>query len=200
MKRIPLSSGLFIVAIVFWLPAAVAAANVGSYQGTIDVFRSSPSVEKFFNNSYGYAVFPTIAKAGYVIGGSYGKGLVYRHGKVTGKSKVFEGSIGFQIGGEAFSEIIFFQDKRAYDEFTSGNFEFGAGAQAVVVTAGAETQAGTSGTNAGASAGPKTGVQAETNYVRGMATFVHAQGGLMVGFTIGGEKFTFTPLHDLRGK
>jgi lipid-binding SYLF domain-containing protein len=79
---------------------------------------------------------------------------------------VVEGSIGFQIGGEAFSQIIFFEDKRAYDEFTSGNFEFDATAQAVVITAGAQAQAGTAGKSAGASAGPKTGVQAETNITK----------------------------------
>jgi lipid-binding SYLF domain-containing protein len=93
-----------------------------------------------------------------VVGGSYGKGQVYRGGKVTGKSTVVEGSIGFQFGGEAFSKIIFFQDKRAYDEFTSGSFEFDASAQAVAITAGAKAQAGTTGVSAGASAGLKTGV------------------------------------------
>jgi hypothetical protein len=105
-----------------------------------------------------------------------------------------EGSIGFQFGGQAFSEIIFFQDKRAYDDFTSGNFEFDATAQAVVITAGATAKAGTTGTSAGASAGPKTGIQAETEYLKGMASFVHPKGGLMYELAIGGQKFTFTPL------
>lgn len=152
----------------------------------------------FFGNPVqvngGCFCFPTIGKAGYVIGGSYGEGQVYRRGKVTGKSTVIEGSIGFQVGGEAFSEIIFFQNRRAYDDFTSGNFEFGATAQAVAVTAGVEAQAGTAGANAGASAGPRTGTQAEGRYIKGMATFVHAEGGLMVGVTVGGEKFSFERL------
>jgi lipid-binding SYLF domain-containing protein len=172
----------------------LAAAEVADFSGTINVFKDSPAVAKFFENSYGYAVFPTIGKAGFIVGGSYGKGQVYRDGKVTGKTSVVEGSIGFQLGGEAFSQIIFFEDKRAYDEFTSGNFEFGATAQAVVITAGAQAKAGTTGTSAGASAGPKTGVQAETEYVRGMATFVHSKGGLMYEASIGGQKFTFEPL------
>ena len=151
-------------------------------------------VAKFFDNSYGYAVFPTIGKAGYIIGGAYGKGQVYRDGKVTGTSTVVEGSIGFQIGAEAFSEIIFFKDKAAYEDFTSGNFEFGANAQAVAVTAGAQAQAGTTGTGAGASAGPNTAAQRKPGYVNGMATFVHATAGLMAGVTVGGQKFTFQPL------
>jgi lipid-binding SYLF domain-containing protein len=167
---------------------------VEDYSSTIDLFRSSPVVAEFYDKAYGYAVFPIIGKAGFVVGGSYGKGQIYRGGIATGKTSVIKGSIGFQAGGEAFSEIIFFQDKRAYDEFTSGNFEFGATAQAVAVTAGAQAQAGTAGVGAGASVGPRTGVQAPTEYVEGMATFVHAKGGLMYEVSVGGQKFTFEPL------
>jgi lipid-binding SYLF domain-containing protein len=191
MKKIGLA---VIIAVTLGASPVLAAAEVADFSGTINVFKDSPAVAKFFENSYGYAVFPTIGKAGFIVGGSYGKGQVYRDGKVTGKTSVVEGSIGFQLGGEAFSQIIFFEDKRAYDEFTSGNFEFGATAQAVVITAGAQAKAGTTGTSAGASAGPKTGVQAETEYVRGMATFVHSKGGLMYEASIGGQKFTFEPL------
>ena len=191
MKKIQL---LLLVTIWLGVATVAIAAEVEDYSSTINVFRESPAVTKFFNNSYGYAVFPTIGKAGFVIGGSYGKGQVYRGGKVTGKSTVVEGSIGLQMGGEAFSEIIFFQDKRAYDEFTNGSFEFDATAQAVAITAGAQAQAGTKGVSAGASAGPKTGVQAETHYVKGMATFVHATGGFMYELSVGGQKFTFAPL------
>lgn len=191
MKKIQM---IFIITALFGLATVSFAAEVEDYSSTINVFRESPVVEKFFKNSYGYAVFPTIGKAGFVVGGSYGKGQVYRGGKVTGKSTVVEGSLGFQLGGEAFSQIIFFQDKRAYDEFTSGGFEFDASAQAVAITAGAQAQAGTTGVSAGASAGPKTGVQAETKYVKGMAVFVHAKGGLMVEVSVGGQKFTFKSL------
>lgn len=191
MKMTPL---VLITAVSLWVSTSAHAAGAEDYSSTINLYRESPAVAKFFNNSYGYAVFPTIGKAGYVIGGSYGKGQVYRGGKVTGKCTVVEGSIGFQIGAEAFSEIIFFQDKRAYDEFTGGNFEFDATAQAVAITAGAQAQAGTTGASAGVSAGPKTGVQAETDYVKGMAIFVHSKAGLMVELSIGGQKFTFDPL------
>jgi lipid-binding SYLF domain-containing protein len=191
MKKIGLA---VIIAVVLGASPVLVAQEVADYSGTINVFKDSPAVTKFFENSYGYAVFPTIGKAGFIVGGSYGKGQVYRDGKVTGKTSVVEGSVGFQLGGEAFSQIIFFEDKRAYDQFTSGNFEFGATAQAVVITAGAQAKAGSTGTSAGASAGPKTGVQAETEYVRGMATFVHSKGGLMYEASIGGQKFTFEPL------
>jgi lipid-binding SYLF domain-containing protein len=191
MKKITV---ILTVALLLGVAMVAVAAEAEDYSKTINVFRDSSVVAKFFQNSYGYAVFPTIGKAGYVIGGSYGKGQVYRGGSVTGKSTVVEGSIGFQLGAEAFSQIIFFQDKRAYDELTSGNFEFDATAQAVVITAGAQAQAGTAGASAGASAGPKTGVQAKTEYVNGMATFIHSKGGLMYEFSVGGQKFTFDPL------
>ena len=163
------------------------------YSNTLEIFKESSIVQKFFRNSYGYAVFPTIGKGGWIIGGSYGKGQVYHNGEITGKVSVIEGSIGFQMGGKAFSEIIFFEDKRAYDEFTSGGFEFDATAQAIAITAGAEAQAGTAGSSAGATAGPKTGVQAETRYYKGMVTFVHSKGGLMYEISIGGQKFKFKP-------
>jgi lipid-binding SYLF domain-containing protein len=103
-------------------------------------------------------------------------------------------SVGWQWGGQAFSQIIFFEDKRAYDDFTSGNFEFDATASAVAITAGAQAKAGTEGATAGASAGPATGAQAKkANYHKGMAVFVHTKGGLMYEASIGGQKFTFKP-------
>ena len=163
------------------------------YPNTIAVFKQSPQVKPFFEDAYGYVVFPTIGKGGFVIGGAYGKGLVYRQGVATGSSELVKLSAGFQFGGQAFSEIIFLQDQRAYDEFTAGNFEFDATASAVAVTAGAQAQAGSAGQTAGASAGPATGVQAPSGYRKGMAVFIHTKGGLMYEASLGGQKFTFNP-------
>lgn len=165
-----------------------------NYSQTISVFKKSPAVQPFFENAYAYAVFPTVGKGGIVVGGAYGKGKVYRQGKVTGSVSLSKLSVGFQLGGQAFSEIIFLQDKRAYDEFTSGAFEFDASVSAVAITAGVQAKAGTEGATAGASAGPATGAQAEISYTKGMAVFVHAKGGLMYEAAIGGQKFDFTPL------
>ena len=163
------------------------------YDGTIALFRKSQAVQPFFENAYGYAVFPAIGKGGFVIGGAYGKGQVYRGDQVTGDVSMYKGSIGFQLGGQVFSEMIFFQDKRAYDEFTSGAFEFDAETSAVVITAGAQAKAGTEGHTASASAGPATGEQARISYYKGMAVFVHTKGGLMFSAAIGGQKFEFKP-------
>ena len=168
-------------------------AHADKFTDTIDVFKKSAVVQPFFKNAYGYAVFPTVGKGGIVIGGSYGTGQVYKNGKVTGEVSLIKGSIGWQFGGQAFSQMIFFKDKQAYDEFTSGNFEFDATASAVAITAGAQAKAGTEGTTAGASAGPATGSQAKASYHKGMVVFVHTIGGLMFEASIGGQKFTFKP-------
>jgi hypothetical protein len=96
--------------------------------------------------------------------------------------------------GQVFSPMIFFQDKRAFEEFTGGNFEFDAGVSAVAITAGVQAKAGTEGATAGASAGPATGVQAKVNYHKGMAVFVHAKGGLVYEATVGGQKCIYTPV------
>lgn len=111
---------------------------------------------------------------------------------MTGEASLVKLSIGWQAGGQAYSQMIFFEDKRAYDEFTSGSFEFDATASAVAITAGAQASAGTEGASAGASAGPATGKQAKASYHKGMSVFVHAKGGLMYEATIGGQKFSFT--------
>ena len=188
INRFPLLMMMFILALALANPV-----QADKFTDTVNVFKKSEAVQPFFKNAYGYAVFPTVGKAGIGIGGSYGTGQVYQGGKVTGEVSLIKGSIGWQLGGQAFSQMIFFEDKRAYNEFTSGNFEFDATASAVAITAGAQASAGTEGASAGASAGPATGAQAKTSYHKGMVVFVHAKGGLMYEASIGGQKFTFKP-------
>jgi lipid-binding SYLF domain-containing protein len=180
---------MMIVGIIVFALANPAQAD--KFSDTIAVFKKSEAVQPFFKNAFGYAVFPTVGKAGIGIGGSYGTGQVYRGGKVTGETSLVKATIGFQLGGQAFSQMIFFEDKRAYDEFTSGNFEFDAAASAVAITAGVQAKAGTEGASAGASAGPATGKQAKTSYHKGMVVFTHTKGGLMYEAAIGGQKFSF---------
>jgi len=168
-------------------------AHADQYTGTVENFNKSPAVKPFFNNCYGYAVFPTVGKGGFGVGGAYGSGQVYAQGIVTGTTRLLKATIGFQAGGQAFSQVIFFEDKRAYDDFTGGNFEFDAGVSAVAITAGVQAKAGSEGATAGASVGPATGTQAKTNYRKGIAVFVHSKGGLMYEATVGGQKFSFEP-------
>jgi lipid-binding SYLF domain-containing protein len=187
-NRLPILMIMFILALALANPA-----HADQFTDTMNVFKKSENVQPFFKNAYGYAVFPTIGKGGIGIGGSYGTGQVYKGGKVTGEVSMIKGSIGWQLGGQAFSQMIFFEDKRAYDDFTSGEFEFDATASAVAITAGAQAKAGTEGASAGASAGPATGKQAKISYHKGMAVFTHAKGGLMYEASVGGQKFTFKP-------
>ena len=182
----------FIMLITVMLALALSnPAAAAKFTDTIEIYKKDGAVQPFFKESYGYAVFPTIGKGGIGIGGAYGKGQVYRGGKVTGTASLVKVTVGFQLGGQAFSEMIFFEDKRAYEEFISGEFEFDAAASAVAITAGAQAKAGTEGSTAGASAGPATGKQAEAGYYKGMAVFVHTIGGLMYEAAIGGQKFKF---------
>ena len=184
----------FFIALVFSVLVMSSAYADADYSNAIKVFRDSPVVQPYFNNAYGYAVFPTIGKGGVGIGGAHGSGQVYVGDKVTGKTSMTQLTIGWQLGGQAYSQIIFFEDKRAYQEFTSGNFEFGAQASAVAITAGAQAQAGTTGAAASASPGGSAGKQAATKYQKGMAVFTRAKGGLMYEAAIGGQKFSFEPM------
>ena len=160
------------------------------YDDTLKVFRDAGQSGAFFAKSYGYAVFPTVGKGGLVVGGSHGSGRVYEKDTYVGDASITAVSVGLQAGGEAYSEIIFFEDKRAFDEFTSGNFEFGAQAQAVAIKSGASAQTGTSGSTAGASKG-KGDATTAGGYYKGMAVFTVAKGGAMVEMSIAGQKFKY---------
>jgi lipid-binding SYLF domain-containing protein len=161
------------------------------YDTTISRFKQSPVAREFFATAYGYAVFPTIGKGGMVVGGAGGKGRVYQRGRVTGESTMVQASVGAQLGGQAYSQVVFFKDKSAYDEFTTTGFEFGADASAVAITLGAAAQAGTSGASASASIHAGSRKAAAAEYVRGMAVLTYAKGGLMYEAVLAGQKYFF---------
>ena len=167
-------------------------AFADEYADTVEVFRKAGESGQFFGKSYGYAVFPTIGKGGVGLGGAHGTGRVYAGGQYVGDTSMTQLTAGLQLGGQAFSQIIFFEDKRAFDEFTGGNFEFGAQASAVAITAAASAGATTTGASAGASGG-KHDASTKGSYYKGMAIFTVAKGGLMYEATLGGQKFKYTP-------
>jgi lipid-binding SYLF domain-containing protein len=171
--------------------ALATPALADKYQDTIANFKQSEIAKKYFASAYGYAVFPTIGKGGIGIGGGGGKGGVFQGGKLIGYSTTVQLSVGFQLGGQAYSQIIFLQDKRAFDEFTSGSFEFGADASAVAITAGANAQAGTTGTSAGASTDDKHSTAAGADYHKGMAVLTLTKGGLMYEAALAGQRYDF---------
>jgi len=178
------------LALILALPGAAAWA--ASDAETIALFKKAGQSAGFFRTCYGYAVFPTIGKGGLVIGAAHGSGHVYEKGRMIGDTSMTQVSVGLQAGGQAYSEMIFFKDKRALQEFTSGNFEFSADASAVAITAGASASAATTGTGAGASGGKNDAVTAG-DYYKGMAIFTIAKGGLMYQAAVAGQKFSYKP-------
>jgi lipid-binding SYLF domain-containing protein len=169
-----------------------AAYGAGKYSETVGLFKNASSSGAFFDKSYAYAVFPTVGEGAFIVGGAHGKGHVYVHGKWVGDASLTALSVGFQAGGKAFSQIIFFKDKGALDEFESGTFSFGADASVVVVTAGANASTSTDGSNAGASGGMRDAVM-RGEFYRGMAVFTIPKGGLMGQASVEGEKFSYSP-------
>jgi len=133
---------------------------------------NDPSVQKFFDTAVGYVVIPTVGKAGFGIGGARGTGLLYENGAITAMVTLSQLSFGFQWGGQAYSEFLFFEDAATLTNFKLGNYEPGAQASAVAVTAG---------------------VSADAEFNDGMAIFTQAKGGLMYEASVGGQKFKVDP-------
>lgn len=182
---------IFTSLLLMIIPFSNASAN--RFQDTIEVFQGAGESGDFFENSYGYAVFPTVGRAGIGVGGARGSGRVFVDGKHVGDSTMTQLTIGLQLGAQAYSMIVFFEDERAFNEFTSGTFEFSAQAKAVAVTAGVSAAASTAGSSAGASGG-RHDATTVGSYNRGLAIFTVARGGLMYEASIGGARFSFTPL------
>jgi lipid-binding SYLF domain-containing protein len=182
---------LFLFAAILCFSAGSVLAS--SDADTVALFKAAGQSAKYFEKCYGYAVFPNIGKAGFVVGGARGEGHVYAQGKRIGKTTMNQLSVGLQLGGQDYSQIIFFADKRALDEFTSGNFEFDASVSATVITASASVSAGTTGADASASGGQHDAATGG-RYYKGMAVFTVAKGGLMYEASVAGQKFSYTPL------
>lgn len=180
-------------ALSFLFSAAQADPGPIKTENAVNLFRHAGESAWFFRHSYGYAIFPTIGEGGFIVGAAGGKGQVFIRGRRVGEASLAEVSVGFQAGGQAFSEIIFFEDKRSADEFESGNFEFGADAKVIAITAGADVSAATNGQQAGVSGGEKD-ARTVGHYYKGMAVFTIAKGGLMYQAAVSGQKFSFRPL------
>jgi lipid-binding SYLF domain-containing protein len=166
------------------------ACRADEYSDTVTMFKNAGAAA-FFDKSYGYAVFPSIGKGGLVVGGAHGDGRVYRQGKYVGDASMTQVSVGLQAGGEAYRQIIFFENQAAFDQFTSGNFTFGAGVSATVL----KTSAGASASTGGASAGAASGGAATNaaSFVNGVAVFTIVKGGAMGELSVAGQKFKFKP-------
>ena len=137
----------------------------------LERFKEVPRLKNFFKKSNAYAVFPNVIKGGIGVGGARGDGEVFQGCKAIGSTTMTQVSVGFQLGGQAFSQIIFFKDKSDTNRFTQGNFEFGASASAALITEGAATEAA---------------------YSDGVGVLTLSKGGLMYEASIGGQKFSFS--------
>ena len=155
-----------------WDPDDAEENHAKAQEAIAEFKKSDPSIQRFFDSSSGYVVIPTVGKAGFGIGGARGKGVLYENEAVTANVTLSQLSFGFQWGGQAYSEFIFFEDAATLTNFKRGNYELGAQAPAVAVTAGAS---------------------ADANFNGGMAIFTQAKGGLMYEASIGGQKFKVEP-------
>jgi lipid-binding SYLF domain-containing protein len=182
---------VFFMAAALVLAASVAAAaDEKDYRETIDLFKHAGQSAAYFKDCYGYAVFPTIGKGAFIVGGAHGKGRVYARGKYVCDTALTQVSIGFQAGGEGYSQIVFFQNKGAFDEFTKGDFEFDAGVRVVAITASAGGEAGTQGVSADASGGKKDAATTG-EYYKGMVVFTIVKGGALYQASVAGQKYSY---------
>jgi len=154
--------------------AASAEATVKETdQAIAAIKKADPGMKKFFSKSAGYAVFPNVAKGGLVVGGAGGSGYLYEGGKPVGKTGLSQVTIGAQIGGEAYVEVVFFETKEALAAFKKGEWAMAAQVSAVVV---------------------KSGASADAKYKDGVAVFTMMKGGAMAEASVGGQKFSYEPL------
>ena len=184
---------LGLIAIGLFTLLTLSTAHADEYSDTVDLFRHSGQSAGYFEKCYGYAVFPTIGKGGLIVGGAHGKGRVYEQGVYVGDTSMTQVSVGFQAGGQAYSQIVFFEDARALSEFTSGSYEFGADIGAIAITASASARAGSTGSSAGASGGKKDATTVG-KYHKGIAVFTIAKGGAMYEASVAGQKFSYKPI------
>lgn len=135
--------------------------------------KSDPSMENLFKHAAGYAIFPNVGKGAVGVGGAAGKGAVYEKGMPVGTAQMVQVTAGAQAGGQAYREIVFFENKDALDRFMQNKIEFSGQASAVAVKAGASANA---------------------NYRNGVVVFSQEKGGLMLEASLGGQKFTYKAL------
>jgi len=131
---------------------------------------ADPALGALVQRGYGYALFPDAGKAGLGVGGAYGRGVVYERGQHIGYSDLTQGTVGAQVGGQSFSELLVFESKAALERFKAGEFGVAAGASAVVL---------------------KSGVATNPNFIDGVAVIVQPVGGVMAEAAIGGQQFTY---------
>jgi lipid-binding SYLF domain-containing protein len=173
--------------------AVTTAAWADKYDDAIKTFKQSPKSSKFFAKSYGYAVFPDIGKAGFIVGGEHGDGHVFEHGRLVGTASLTQVSVGAQAGAKEYTEIIFFHNKEDFEKFRGGDFQVAGSVEATAITLNASASAGTT-TSSTAASTTKDNAATGGGFNNGVAVFVITKGGLMAGIAVGGQKIKFEPM------
>jgi lipid-binding SYLF domain-containing protein len=168
IRMICIIAALTVTSAMAWDPDESAERHADAQEAKAAMLEKDPEISGFFDSAAAYVIIPTVGKGGIGIGGARGKGLLYEGGEITADVTLTQLTIGFQWGGQAYSEFIFFKDDVALTDFKRGNYELGAQASAVAVTAGA---------------------LADADYSEGVAIFTQAKGGLMYEASVGGQKF-----------
>jgi lipid-binding SYLF domain-containing protein len=172
IRTTTIAAGL--AALLAFPSAALADATVKEAQSAVTAMKKAdPSLKKFFDNSVGYAVFPSVGKGGLVVGGAGGSGIVFEHGKAVGTTTLSQVTVGAQVGGQAYYEIIFFENAETFAAFKKGEWTMAAQVSAVML---------------------KSGASADAAYKEGVAVFTLSKGGAMAEASVGGQKFTFKPM------
>jgi lipid-binding SYLF domain-containing protein len=179
MKTVQLKNSQIVTVVVALIISITMNAQVGGWNPELisdseealqTMLEKTPKLESFYNESYGYAIFPKITKAGIAFGGAFGKGIVFKDNQIVGSSKLKQASIGLQLGGQQYSEIIFFKNEESFENFTNGKLKFDAQASAVAL---------------------KEGASIDVAYQDDVAVFTQTKGGLMYEASIGGQHFKF---------
>jgi len=161
------------------------------YNESIKKFQSSKYLKRYFNTAYGYAIYPNIGKGGFIFGISIGKGMVYEKGLHVGNTTMTSLSLGAQIGGQAYSKVIFFKNKAALEHFKQGSMEYDAEVNAIAATAGAVVKTSTIGSTISASTNAANRKEVKPKFFNGMAIFVNPVGGLMFEASGGFESYSY---------
>ena len=184
MKKFKLIIAAIAILVVAFMPCILNAQDKDRAQDKDKIMHDSrdakaafikadPSMQQLFNSSYGYVIFPNVGKGGAIVGGAGGNGTVYQKGKAIGTAKMVQATVGAQVGGQAYREVIFFEDKEAMDRFKDNKIEFSGQVSAVAA---------------------KSGASADAKYRDGVKVFTEEKSGLMVEASLGGQKFTYKSL------
>ena len=175
---------LYVALIVLGLVGSIGCSTAPKSEEKRDELRTSvdntskrikeldPSLDQKMRDAYGYVIFPTVGKGGLIVGGAYGRGEVYEQGNFVGWADISQATVGAQVGGQSFTEVILFENKTALENFKSDKLKFAANVSAVAL---------------------KSGAAAGAKYTDGVLVFVEPKAGLMLEAAIGGQSFDFQP-------